>query len=182
MRSAAAHWATLSSAQARRIRSPRNIAAPRASIRPSSRASKSSSASISRRHERFYLMMKNFLTFDFGKSYFRDVSVLELIKEKLPVSISLGHMDDAADVSDLDPARHSQGGEGRDAVRHLDERRARRRLCDPGLPVRSPIADPVRRLVILSVVPLARALLRQLGSAIAVRQRSPTTSGTLCCR
>ncbi|MFT3733387.1 MAG: microcin C ABC transporter permease YejB [Hyphomicrobium sp.] len=40
--------------------------------------------------ERFYLMMKNFLTFDFGKSYFRDVSVLQLIKEKLPVSISLG--------------------------------------------------------------------------------------------
>ena len=28
--------------------------------------------------------------FDFGKSYFRDVSVLELIMEKLPVSISLG--------------------------------------------------------------------------------------------
>src|SRR6187401_183671 len=41
-------------------------------------------------YERFYIMMKNFLTFDFGKSYFRDVSVLELIKEKLPVSISLG--------------------------------------------------------------------------------------------
>jgi microcin C transport system permease protein len=28
--------------------------------------------------------------FDFGKSYFRDVSVLQLISEKLPVSISLG--------------------------------------------------------------------------------------------
>ena len=41
-------------------------------------------------HERFFLMMKNYLTFDFGKSYFRDVSVLQLIKEKLPVSISLG--------------------------------------------------------------------------------------------
>jgi microcin C transport system permease protein len=41
-------------------------------------------------YERFFLMMKNYLTFDFGKSYFRDVSVLELIKEKLPVSISLG--------------------------------------------------------------------------------------------
>ncbi|MCB1520383.1 MAG: microcin C ABC transporter permease YejB [Hyphomicrobiaceae bacterium] len=41
-------------------------------------------------HERFFLMMKNYLTFDFGKSYFRDTSVLELIKEKLPVSISLG--------------------------------------------------------------------------------------------
>ena len=41
-------------------------------------------------HERFLLMMKNYLTFDFGKSYFRDVSVIELIKEKMPVSISLG--------------------------------------------------------------------------------------------
>jgi microcin C transport system permease protein len=41
-------------------------------------------------HERFMLMMKNYLMFDFGKSYFRDVSVLQLIKEKLPVSISLG--------------------------------------------------------------------------------------------
>jgi microcin C transport system permease protein len=40
--------------------------------------------------ERFYLMMKNFLTFNFGKSYFRDVPVIDLIKEKLPVSISLG--------------------------------------------------------------------------------------------
>src|SRR5215510_12944276 len=41
-------------------------------------------------HERFFLMLKNFLVFDFGRSYFRDVSVLQLIKEKLPVSISLG--------------------------------------------------------------------------------------------
>ena len=41
-------------------------------------------------HERFALMMKSYLMFDFGKSYFRDVSVLSLIKEKLPVSISLG--------------------------------------------------------------------------------------------
>ncbi len=41
-------------------------------------------------YERFFMMMKNYLMFDFGKSYFRDVSVLELIKEKLPVSISLG--------------------------------------------------------------------------------------------
>jgi microcin C transport system permease protein len=41
-------------------------------------------------HERFLLMLKNYLTFDFGKSYFRDVTVIQLIKEKLPVSISLG--------------------------------------------------------------------------------------------
>jgi microcin C transport system permease protein len=41
-------------------------------------------------HERFFLMLWNYARFDFGKSYFRDVSVLELIKEKLPVSMSLG--------------------------------------------------------------------------------------------
>ena len=41
-------------------------------------------------HERFFLMLWNYIRFDFGKSYFRDVSVLQLIKEKLPVSISLG--------------------------------------------------------------------------------------------
>jgi microcin C transport system permease protein len=41
-------------------------------------------------YERFFIMLWNYLRFDFGKSYFRDVSVLQLIKEKLPVSISLG--------------------------------------------------------------------------------------------
>jgi microcin C transport system permease protein len=41
-------------------------------------------------YERFFLMLWNYLRFDFGKSYFRDVSVLQLIKEKLPVSMSLG--------------------------------------------------------------------------------------------
>lgn len=41
-------------------------------------------------HERFWLMIKNYLTFNFGESYFRDISVIELIKEKMPVSISLG--------------------------------------------------------------------------------------------
>jgi microcin C transport system permease protein len=41
-------------------------------------------------YERFFLMLWNYLRFDFGKSYFRDTSVLQLIKEKLPVSMSLG--------------------------------------------------------------------------------------------
>jgi microcin C transport system permease protein len=40
--------------------------------------------------ERFALMVWNFARFHFGKSYFRDISVLQLIKEKLPVSMSLG--------------------------------------------------------------------------------------------
>jgi microcin C transport system permease protein len=41
-------------------------------------------------YERFFIMLWDYLRFDFGKSYFRDISVLQLIKEKLPVSISLG--------------------------------------------------------------------------------------------
>jgi microcin C transport system permease protein len=40
--------------------------------------------------ERFALMLWNFIRFDFGKSYFRDAKVIDLIKEKMPVSISLG--------------------------------------------------------------------------------------------
>src|SRR5213080_1292917 len=34
--------------------------------------------------ERFVLMVWNFARFDFGKSYFRDTTVIQLIKEKLP--------------------------------------------------------------------------------------------------
>ena len=41
-------------------------------------------------HERFLLMMGNYLRFDFGESYFRDELVINLVIEKMPVSISLG--------------------------------------------------------------------------------------------
>ena len=41
-------------------------------------------------HERFLLMMGNLIRFDFGRSYFRDESVVDLVISKMPVSISLG--------------------------------------------------------------------------------------------
>ncbi len=41
-------------------------------------------------YERFGLMMWNYARFDFGRSYFRDISVIDLIGEKMAVSISLG--------------------------------------------------------------------------------------------
>ena len=41
-------------------------------------------------YERFWILLKNYATFDFGTSYYHNVPVLQLIKEKLPVSISLG--------------------------------------------------------------------------------------------
>jgi len=40
--------------------------------------------------ERFGQMLWNYLRFDFGQSYFRDISVIDLVLEKMPVSISLG--------------------------------------------------------------------------------------------
>jgi len=41
-------------------------------------------------HERFALMIGNYVRFDFGDSYFQDRSVAQLVIDKLPVSISLG--------------------------------------------------------------------------------------------
>jgi len=41
-------------------------------------------------HERFFKMIYDYARFDFGESYYRDVAVIDLIKEKLPVSITLG--------------------------------------------------------------------------------------------
>jgi len=41
-------------------------------------------------HERFFHMIKSYLVFDFGESFFRDRDVVDLVLEKMPVSISLG--------------------------------------------------------------------------------------------
>jgi len=41
-------------------------------------------------HERFFDMLINYTMFDFGDSFYRDISVIDLILEKIPVSLSLG--------------------------------------------------------------------------------------------
>lgn len=41
-------------------------------------------------YERFFMMLKNYVAFDFGDSYFRDRKVIDLIWEKMPVSVSIG--------------------------------------------------------------------------------------------
>jgi microcin C transport system permease protein len=41
-------------------------------------------------HERFLIMLKNYIRFDLGTSYYRDIAVTDLVIEKMPVSISLG--------------------------------------------------------------------------------------------
>ena len=40
--------------------------------------------------ERFLLMLGSYITFDFGESFFKDQSVVDLVLDKMPVSISLG--------------------------------------------------------------------------------------------
>ncbi len=40
--------------------------------------------------ERFLLMMENYVQFDFGDSFFQDKSVVALVVDRLPISISLG--------------------------------------------------------------------------------------------
>ena len=114
----------------RSTRSARNIAAPRASTPNSSRAWRSSSASTSRRYERFLLMLWNYIRFDFGKSYFRDDQVHRADQGEAAGLDVARHLDDAAHLPDLDPARHPQGGPRRLALRHLDLRRHHHRLCD----------------------------------------------------
>lgn len=41
-------------------------------------------------HVRYFKMLKDYIKFDFGKSYYKDKSVITLIGERMPVSISLG--------------------------------------------------------------------------------------------
>jgi microcin C transport system permease protein len=41
-------------------------------------------------YQRFFDMMWNYIRFDFGESYFRSISVVDLVIEKMPVSITLG--------------------------------------------------------------------------------------------
>ena len=41
-------------------------------------------------HERFFIMLKSYILFDFGESFFRDQKVTSLVLDKMPVSISLG--------------------------------------------------------------------------------------------
>ena len=54
-------------------------------------------------------MLVNYAVFDFGESFYRDRTVLELIWEKLPVSASLGVWSTPG-LPCLHSAGHQQGG------------------------------------------------------------------------
>ena len=129
-------------------------------------------------YERFFLMLWNYLRFDFGKSYFRDVSVLQLVKEKLPVSISLGiwltlltylisiPLGIRKAVKDGSPFDVWTSG-----VIIIG-------YAIPGLPVRDPAHHPVRGRIVLRLVPAARTDLGELVATAVVAEDRSTISGT----
>ena len=121
-------------------------------------------------YERFFLMLKNFIVFDFGKSYFRDTSVMQLIKEKLPVSMSLGIWMTLLTYLISIPLGIRKAVSRRLALRHLDLGHHHHRLRHPGLPDRDLPDHPVRRRLLLGCVPAARTDLRQLGGAVLVAE------------
>ena len=41
-------------------------------------------------HERYFKMLKEYLVFELGESYYQGRPVIDLVRERLPVSISLG--------------------------------------------------------------------------------------------
>jgi len=94
--------------------------------------------------ERFLLMMRNYLTFDFGTSFFRDRRVVDLIRDKLPVSISIGLWTTLITYL-VYPSRHQKGGPRRQPVRHLDQCGHHCRIRGAELPVRGAADRVVRR-------------------------------------
>ena len=69
--------------------------------------------------ERFFLMMKNYLVFDFGESFFRNRRVVDLVLDKMPVSISLGLWTTLLVYLVSIPLGIAQGGARRLALRRL---------------------------------------------------------------
>ena len=74
-------------------------------------------------------MLWNYARFDFGKSYFRESACCSSIKEKLPVSISLGLWMTLLTYLISIPLGIRKAVARRHALRYLDLRRHHRRLC-----------------------------------------------------
>ena len=120
--------------------------------------------------QRFLIMLGNYLTFDFGESYFRSISVIDLVLEKMPVSITLGLWSTLLAYLISIPLGIRKAV--RDGTRFdtVTERRDHRRLRDPLVPLRRHAARALRRRQLLAHLPAARPHLRQLGRPVALGQ------------
>ncbi len=119
--------------------------AARALTRPSSEEIRELYGFDKPAHIRFWEMIKRFARFDLGTSYFHHKSVWELVKEKLPVSISLGLWTFFIVLSGLGAAGHRQGGSPRAlALICSPQPLMSRRLCHSQLRARRGLAGAVR--------------------------------------
>ena len=128
-------------------------------------------------------MMDDYARFDFGDSFFRDRPVVDLILEKMPVSISLGLWTTLIIYLISIPLGIRKAVRDGIALRRLDQRGDR--LIGYAIPG---FLFAILLIVLfaggsyLQMVPAARPDLGQLGAAGACRQGRSTTSGTWCCR
>ena len=132
--------------------------------------------------QRFVTMVWNYLRFDFGDSYFRDRSVVQLVIDKMPVSISLGVWTTLLTYLISIPLGirkavrdGSQFDVWTSAVIIVG-------YADPGVPVRRAPDRPVRRRQLLADLSLARPGLGEFLGACHGTPRCWITSGTWSCR
>jgi hypothetical protein len=128
-------------------------------------------------------MMWNYIRFDFGESFFRNTPVLELIKDKLPVSISLGcgsRCFPTRSRSRSASARRSRTARRFDVwTSGVDHRR----LCGPGFLFAHPADRALCRRFVLELVPAARPASRTISTQLSlVAEDRSTISGTWRCR
>ncbi len=138
--------------------------------------------------ERFGLMLWNYTRFDFGESYFRDISVLKLIGEKMPVSISLGLWMTLLSYAISIPLGIRKAVKDGSRFDMWTSARDHRRLRHPRLPVRDPADRAVRRRLVLRPVSACEGCGRTSTprctgtSGSSIRRRCSTISGTWRCR
>ena len=140
------------------------IAARAGSTRTWSRTSRRCSASTSRRSNASRRWCRNYLHFDFGRSFFRGETVVQLILQKMPVSISIGLWSTLLVYLVSIPLGIAKAVRDGTPVRRREQRRGAGRLCHPGLPVRDPARRAVRGRQLRAVVPAARPDQRGVGS------------------
>ena len=171
-----ARWRT------RAATSPRAIAARRGSIRNSSRSWRSNTASTSRRRERFWMLVRDYSTFNLGKSYYRDAPVIELIKEKLPVSMSLGLWMTLISYAISIPLGISKAVKDGSRFDTWTSALVIFGYADPELPFRHPAGRAVLRRLVLADLSRCAASPRTISPTFPGRERSSTISGTSRCR
>ncbi len=133
-------------------------------------------------HERFFLMMQQLSDLQFRRELFPRPPVVDLIIEKMPVSISLGLWLTLITYLVSIPLGIRKAVQRRQQFRRLDLGRHHRRLCHSELHPRHPADRAVRRRQLFQLVSAARPHLRQFRATEPGSARSPTMPGIWRCR